>query len=360
MEYYGDPFFISPKTSQCKNPTCGQHHVTFVNDSNAAKDTLGQITSYAAVQLSGQFRTHVYSVLIVKNMARILRWDRSGTIVTEAFDYDQSPYLVEFFRRYWAALAVMRGKDGTVSTPDRYESRMARRALKLGANIPIVWLSVPGPNDTLSYFDVATPQSTAYTLGTLPVPSVPITHPVTDSWRINLPTFTPEGEVYAKLNAASVRNVPQCLASGDISTSPYYATKTCDYVQNSWACKGCPNGPWVPHQLHRLVLNILGRSLVNYKSSHEMVTAVCDSLYGGLLLICLDHFVILICIVSLAHLDAYNIGILHQDISAGNIIIKNGQGWLINWDMSKPVSSAIETPRHATRTVSSSISPSLI
>ena len=60
-----DPFFISPKTSHCKNPTCGQQHVTFVNDSNAAKDTLCQITSYAAVQLSAQFQTHHMSILFL-------------------------------------------------------------------------------------------------------------------------------------------------------------------------------------------------------------------------------------------------------------------------------------------------------
>ena len=123
--------------------------VTFVNDSNAAKDTLGQITSYAAVQLSAQFWTHIYSVLIVRNTARILQWDRSGTIVMEAFDYNQSPYLVEFFRWYSAAPAAMRGKDETVSTPGKYEAHQARKALKLSASIPIVQLSVPGPNDTL-------------------------------------------------------------------------------------------------------------------------------------------------------------------------------------------------------------------
>jgi hypothetical protein len=112
-----DPF-CSPITSQHKNLTCGQQHITFVNDSNAVRDTLGQITSYAAVQFSAQFRTHIYSVLIVRNTARILQWDRSGTIMMEAFDYDQSPYLVEFFWQYSAAPAAMCGKDETVSTPD--------------------------------------------------------------------------------------------------------------------------------------------------------------------------------------------------------------------------------------------------
>jgi RIO-like serine/threonine protein kinase len=59
-------------------------------------------------------------------------------------------------------------------------------------------------------------------------------------------------------------------------------------------------------------------------------------------------------IASPAHKDAYTkAGILHRDISVGNIIIK-GQGWLIDWDMSKPVfSEDLETPRRATRTVRS-------
>lgn len=56
----------------------------------------------------------------------------------------------------------------------------------------------------------------------------------------------------------------------------------------------------------------------------------------------------------LAHRDAFSAGILHRDISPGNIIIDRfGKGWLIDWDLSKPLSLAVETPRRATRTVSS-------
>ncbi|KAF8227900.1 hypothetical protein L208DRAFT_992380, partial [Tricholoma matsutake] len=73
---------------------------SFLHDTKAAKDTLGQITAYAAAQLGSQFCTHIYSVLIVKDTARILRWDRSGTLVTEAIKYNKSHYLAEFFHRY--------------------------------------------------------------------------------------------------------------------------------------------------------------------------------------------------------------------------------------------------------------------
>jgi RIO-like serine/threonine protein kinase len=57
-------------------------------------------------------------------------------------------------------------------------------------------------------------------------------------------------------------------------------------------------------------------------------------------------------------MDAYNAGILHRDFSVGNIVIDlNGEGWLINWDLSKPVSLQSETPRCATQTVRAYVPP---
>ena len=62
----------------------------------------------------------------------------------------------------------------------------------------------------------------------------------------------------------------------------------------------------------------------------------------------------------LAHKGAYDAGILHRDISVGNIIIdSNGKGWLIDWDLSKPLSASCEIPRNATRTVRFDILPSI-
>lgn len=56
----------------------------------------------------------------------------------------------------------------------------------------------------------------------------------------------------------------------------------------------------------------------------------------------------------LAHNDAYKANVLHRDISPGNIIIDaSGGGWLIDWDLSKLVSTPhLETPRTTMRTVS--------
>ncbi|KIM82818.1 hypothetical protein PILCRDRAFT_70281, partial [Piloderma croceum F 1598] len=55
--------------------------------------------------------------------------------------------------------------------------------------------------------------------------------------------------------------------------------------------------------------------------------------------------------MALALADAHEAGILHRDFSPGNIIIlMDGTGRLIDWDLSKPLSMQEATPRCATRT----------
>ncbi|KAG2743365.1 hypothetical protein P692DRAFT_20878758 [Suillus brevipes Sb2] len=80
-----------------KNPRVDK---PIVSQTDKGFDTLGQITSYAAAQLGAQYRAHAFSVLIVCNRARIIRWDREGAIVTNTFDYNHEPHLADFFHRF--------------------------------------------------------------------------------------------------------------------------------------------------------------------------------------------------------------------------------------------------------------------
>ncbi|KAG2124763.1 hypothetical protein BD769DRAFT_1291472, partial [Suillus cothurnatus] len=49
------------------------------------------------------------------------------------------------------------------------------------------------------------------------------------------------------------------------------------------------------------------------------------------------------------HKDAYEkAGILHRDLSIGNIVIFHGKGILIDWDLAKSIST--KGPRQSTRT----------
>ncbi|KAA1477023.1 hypothetical protein DENSPDRAFT_854072 [Dentipellis sp. KUC8613] len=83
------------------------------------RDTRGQIIAYASANLELQFRTFVFSVLILGRFARLIRWDRSGAIVTRRIDYVEDPKpLVEFLWRYNFLSDAQRGYDGSVKPAD--------------------------------------------------------------------------------------------------------------------------------------------------------------------------------------------------------------------------------------------------
>jgi len=260
---------------------------SFVCDTKKANDALGQITAYAAAQLSSQFRTHAYSILISHDTARILRWDRSGTIVTEPIAYNKSPHLVEFFRRYSKAPPAMHGKDETVSRPTPAEEERARNALDLDKTASLVRLSIPCADGNDRYFITPTPEATLYTppgRATRGFRAYDIARQelvfLKDSRKINLPDISPGGEVYMILNTAQVSNVPTCLVSNDISTAEYHATKADHYATASWACR---LNTLVPHRHYRLILDVIGLVVVNFKSSYEMVATVRNGLIGEVL-----------------------------------------------------------------------------
>ncbi|KAH9945557.1 hypothetical protein B0H21DRAFT_809337 [Amylocystis lapponica] len=65
----------------------------------------------------------------------------------------------------------------------------------------------------------------------------------------------------------------------------------------------------------RLILNIVGRPLNGFNMTKVLIQAFCDAIKG--------------------HRQAYNIGILHRDVSEGNILIVDGQpfqGMLVDFD----------------------------
>jgi len=280
--------FIEFKRQAKDDPFCDvdNNHKTIICSSKNANDTLGQITAYAAVQLAAQFRTHAYSVFILGCNARILHWDRSGTIVMEAFEFSKSPYLVDFFHRYSGTTDKMRGKDGTVLMPTTAEQYKARRTLKLDQNVTLHKLSIPFSvsNDDLLYFITCPPEPTLYappghaTCG-FKAYDVACDQVVflKDSWRIVLPGITLEGDVYKALNNAGVQHIPKCLAWGDICTG-YHSTETHKFTHAEWAHHSNNTTHFLHHQHCHLVLDIVRVTLIEYQSSDKMVSAVRNGL----------------------------------------------------------------------------------
>ncbi|EJD36483.1 hypothetical protein AURDEDRAFT_74152 [Auricularia subglabra TFB-10046 SS5] len=122
-----------------------------------------------------------------------------------------------------------------------------------------------------------------------------------DTWRVE--AYTREGEVYELLSKNSVHNIPGMKAHGDVQ--PDEPLQAC----------GQNDGPTRRHVHYRLVLDTVGRALSDFRSTWELVRAVKGALR--------------------AHRDATRLRVTHRDISAGNIIIDENGGLLIDWELAK-------------------------
>ncbi|KAI9444196.1 hypothetical protein H4582DRAFT_2071765 [Lactarius indigo] len=133
-----------------------------------------------------------------------------------------------------------------------------------------------------------------------------------DFWRTDRDGIEKEGDVYRELHDAQ-RTMTQEFVKG-----------------NNW----CPGQPRVdPYVHYRLVLETLGESVYTFKSTRQLCKVIRDAI--------------------VAHTEAYErVGILHRDVSAGNILIsKEGSGILIDWDLSKKVvKDGSGKPRQHSRT----------
>ncbi|KZT03954.1 uncharacterized protein LAESUDRAFT_761542 [Laetiporus sulphureus 93-53] len=91
----------------------------FKGDRLAAKklrraDTWAQLITFAARVFETQHRTHLYSILVCGRTAYIMRWDRSGVLVTKGFDYIANDELLADFLRSFARMTpTQQGYDTT-------------------------------------------------------------------------------------------------------------------------------------------------------------------------------------------------------------------------------------------------------
>ncbi|KAF8494313.1 kinase-like domain-containing protein [Russula emetica] len=311
-----------------------------------------KITAYATAIMSAQYRTHTFSVLIMKDYARLIRWDHSGAVVTEPIYYNSQPHLFDFLVRYGIADSEVRGHDSTVHSSSTPEEIALARAIvpELKDVESFLVLTIPDDSDRPSErrYIISSPE---------PRPDIPVGRwtrslfaldvkerhrvLVKDSWHVLLKDIKPEGELYDLLHRGKVDNIPSCLSAGDVGADIYHQTQT-HKVGNDM------NYKLTPHRHYRIVLGTIGRKLEEFKCTREFVNAM----YAALK----------------AHKAAHDIGILHRDISPGNILIacddeldhndphesKIQGGLLIDWDLSKVIVRDDEhsgsTARQQTRT----------
>src|SRR6266852_2292873 len=83
---------------------------------NSAYETCAQLINYTITLHHSQFRVFSFGVFLFGEKGRLLRWDRSGAVYTEAFQWRTQPdILCEFFGRLNFLSPVDRGCDTTVT-----------------------------------------------------------------------------------------------------------------------------------------------------------------------------------------------------------------------------------------------------
>ncbi|GJJ09181.1 hypothetical protein Clacol_003403 [Clathrus columnatus] len=308
-----DPFDDDGEYLTLTKDGASETEAYFVKETGAGRRILGQITAYAAAQHAAQFRTHIFSVLVFPEHARLFRWDRSGVVVTERFPLC-SQYFMEFFHLYNHATPHARGLDRSVNIPSVDDTSKARVALGGESPLPLVQLSLGSSSYIISHklymnhgccFGRSTRGFVAY--------SVSLNELVflKDSWRLD--SQTPEHDVYDRLRSNNVPNIPTVIEGGNVLD---HETFTQDLLGENLVWIRDPPTRLKKHRHYRLILKEIATPLHSFSSTKILVSAIHDAIR--------------------AHRAAYfSAGILHRDISSGNIMIYNNGGLLIDWDLSK-------------------------
>ncbi|KIL56172.1 hypothetical protein M378DRAFT_89732 [Amanita muscaria Koide BX008] len=276
--------------------------------------SLGQDTVYLTCHESIQTRHTVFQALVIADCARLLRWDRSGAVVTCKIPLSD-PDFFEFFWRFCHLGPEERGWDMMMEKPDRKARTGGGREgtgiegdvkyytkISLGKGTYITHRIFSG---TQSPFGRGTRGYSAYCLTTNRVVFLKST------WRVVGDGRMPEHEIYDVLHAKNVTHIPTVVEYAEVKN---HVTKTQD-APDSWRKKNVKNLRRFQHYI--IVFEELCRKFEKFQSHKQLLTAFTHA--------------------AEAHQQAIDDAcILHRDISAGNILItREGNGLLGDWDMAK-------------------------
>ncbi|KZT19166.1 hypothetical protein NEOLEDRAFT_1246004 [Neolentinus lepideus HHB14362 ss-1] len=360
------------------------------------RDARGQITAYAAAMFARQHRTHLFSIVVLGESFRLLRWDRAGAIFTERIQYvEKSELLCEFFWRFnnltrseqghdLSAEMITEGSADYALVLEAQRKAESEESYKLGyfkasckdmekwpwwklrVDVPVEGAStraVPLTSDSSStpcstptnarFFLVGRPHFVADGMagrGTRGYVAWDIDGErlvyLKDCWRVDAPGIVKEGAVLGLLKSKDVPHVPSLVCDGDvINAETKGAAGTAVVIQGTltqgiWVAKADEPNPMKSHIHYRLVVEEFGQSLDHFENSRDLVRVVHGCLIG--------------------HAGAYyTANILHRDVSAGNILIVRKtlpdgkietKGLLNDWDLSKETSNGNEEARQIDRT----------
>jgi Fungal protein kinase len=274
----------------------------------SAYKTCGQLIAYATALHRSQFRVFSFSIALFGDAGRLLRWDRSGVIYTEPFKWADGD-LFEFLWRFNHLSPVDRGHDTTITLAEDDEAMMALPKLRTYPKFEsvqkdhlhriLVWDDRTPDEKPRRYITPSAKWATEALIGratygyiAYEVESGNLVY-LKDFWRVDHPEVQKEGDVYRELQDAKVPNIAKMGRAGDVPVSPdgdklqvvssrIQRTKTQDYLsgpgsQHSW----CPGHPQVEPYIHyRLVLETVGMSLNQFRSTRQLCEVIRDAIVG--------------------------------------------------------------------------------
>ena len=282
-------------------------------------DTRDQCTLYAANQLAYQHRLFAFSLVICGKLARFIRWDRDGALVSAGIDCSKDHALViEFLQRFNQMTPEQRGLDPTATpaTPEEieaFESATANvgiESLKLSvgdeAAYPRYRLEIRDTGGEVSRYIVG--KALDYNLGVvgrctrgylaLDLATNQLVF-LKDMWRPDIRGIEPEHTWYEKLTAANVPYLVKVKHGSDVvypTSTPipnYYGTTTLESTETTsrqGAQRGLTHlleglfssgGSRIHGHIHyRLVQTELCRPLPEFTNSKHLVLVVLNSLKG--------------------------------------------------------------------------------
>ncbi|KAI0297791.1 hypothetical protein B0F90DRAFT_1669320 [Multifurca ochricompacta] len=222
-----------------------EHVESHIRWTNSAYKICGQLLAYASALHRSQFRFFSFSVIIFSESARLLRWDRSGVIYTDAFKWATQPdTLFEFFWRFNFLSDVDRGYDTTVTPVPDDDAEVALSKLKTHQGLGGItktdlhkFLVRDDINGELR--SCITPGAVWYTEALFGRSTFGYIA-YDDFWRTDIPGIQKEGDVYRELHDAQVPNIAKFGRAGDVPLSPEHTdvasfttqrTRTQDYVK---------------------------------------------------------------------------------------------------------------------------------
>ncbi|KAF5391982.1 hypothetical protein D9757_003325 [Collybiopsis confluens] len=261
--------FMELKNCPCDEPF-SDGGPRFESNAVRPRDTRGQIAVYNTTIAASQFRTRVFSVFVNGASCRLMCATRSGTSVTQSFNYVKDLSLATFFWRLSYSSPETRGIDTTFKqvTEEGAEAQAARFELALEPNAKLYRVSVVDKvSEKTMFFVVSEPFTTSHLSPTGCCTRCFRAYDtqrgkvvlLKDNWRVD--GYDAEGDTYRKLNAVSVPHIPLLVAAGDVSGFP---GSTCGEESFLGQHKRRI------HSHYRLVLDTVGHSLTHFESTWQL------------------------------------------------------------------------------------------